>query len=326
MFGRNKINTILAIYWVLLVYVLAALVWWYIALTKQNQQLTEFKKEILLQHTGSDRAVLEMIEQEHNRKTAQYAGEGAIFFLLIVAGAVFLFRAVKKQLKLSQDQQNFMVAVTHELKTPLAVAKLNLETLRKRKLDEQQQNKLIGNTLSETNRMNALCSNLLLSSQMEAGGYVLTYETINLSDIIGSTLNDFSMRYPDKKMDTTLSSERIQVQADAFLLQIALNNLIDNAIKYAGKDAIITISTFCNEEKCFIGVSDNGPGIPDHAKKQVFEKYIRLGTTATQRSKGTGLGLYLVKRIMTAMHGSIMLEDQQPSGCRFVIGLSKRKL
>jgi K+-sensing histidine kinase KdpD len=134
------------------------------------------------------------------------------------------------------------------------------------------------------------------------------------------------MRYPDKKMETSLSSETIQVQADVFLLQIALNNLIDNAIKYAGKDAFIRISTFCNEEKCFIGVSDNGPGIPEHDKKQVFEKYIRLGTTATQRSKGTGLGLYLVKRIMTAMHGSIMLEDQQPSGCRFVIGLSKRKL
>lgn len=323
MSGRNKINTIQLIYWILLTYVLAALVWWYIALSNQNSQITEFKKEILQHRNESGQHLLTTIEQESARKKAQYAGEGAIFFLLIVAGAVFLFRAVKKQLKLSQEQQNFMVAVTHELKTPLAVAKLNLETLRKRKLDEPQQQKLIGNTLAETNRMNALCNNLLLDSQMEAGGYVLTKEKIGLTDIINTTIHDFRMRYPDKKMETAFASDAMQVEADAFLLQIALNNLIDNAIKYAGKEATISISTVCKDEKCFIAVADNGPGIPDSEKKQVFEKYRRLGTAATQRAKGTGLGLYLVKRIMTAMNGSITLETVQPSGCRFVIGLTK---
>lgn len=322
MFGRNKITTILAIYWILLIYVISALVWWYIALSKQNHQITAYKKQLLISNSIQTQSKLAAIEQENDRKTAQYIGEGAIFFLLILAGAVFLFRAVKKQLKLSQDQQNFMVAVTHELKTPLAVAKLNLETLRKRKLDEQQQHKLIGNTLAETNRMNALCSNLLLNSQMEAGGYTVTHETITLSAIILSTLHDFRLRYPDRKLEAGISNESLQVHADAFLLQIALNNLIDNAVKYAGKEATITISSYASGQKSYIEVTDNGPGIPDHEKKQVFEKYRRLGTAATQRSKGTGLGLYLVKRIMTAMNGSISLEDHQPSGCRFVIGLS----
>jgi len=323
MSGRNKINTIQLIYWILLTYVLAALVWWYIALSNQNRQITEFKKEILAHRNESGQHLLDSIEQESARKKAQYAGEGAIFFLLIVAGAVFLFRAVKKQLKLSQEQQNFMVAVTHELKTPLAVAKLNLETLRMRKLDESQQHKLIGNTLAETNRMNALCNNLLLDSQMEAGGYALTMEKIDLTDIISSTIHDFRMRYPDKKMETAFATNAMPVEADGFLLQIALNNVIDNAIKYAGKEATISISTFCKVEKCCIAVADNGTGIPDTEKKQVFEKYRRLGTAATQRAKGTGLGLYLVKRIMTAMNGSITLEDVQPSGCRIVIGLTK---
>src|SRR5690606_10624220 len=100
----------------------------------------------------------------------QYIGEGVIFFLLIAAAAMFIYRAVSRQFKQSREQQAFMMAITHELKTPVAVAQLNLETLQKHRLEPAQQLKLIGNTLQETSRLNALCNNLLLSSQMEAGG------------------------------------------------------------------------------------------------------------------------------------------------------------
>ncbi|MFX9246833.1 histidine kinase dimerization/phospho-acceptor domain-containing protein, partial [Acinetobacter baumannii] len=79
------------------------------------------------------------------------------FFLLIVVGAAFVYRSVRKQLLISQQQQNFMMAVTHELKTPIAVAQLNLETLQKRKLEESMREKLISNTLMEANRLNLLC-------------------------------------------------------------------------------------------------------------------------------------------------------------------------
>ncbi|WP_457848411.1 histidine kinase dimerization/phospho-acceptor domain-containing protein, partial [Staphylococcus aureus] len=89
------------------------------------------------------------IEEAKKRKTAQYVGEGVTFLALIIIGAVFVFRATRRQLKLSQQQQNFMMAVTHELKTPIAITQLNLETLQKRKLEEDKQQKLISNTLQE---------------------------------------------------------------------------------------------------------------------------------------------------------------------------------
>ncbi|RYY68258.1 MAG: two-component sensor histidine kinase, partial [Chitinophagaceae bacterium] len=95
------------------------------------------RQEIPITAAHYDQAI-ERIESEHDRKVKQYAGEGATFFLIILVGAILVYRAVKKQLKISNEQQHFMMAITHELKTPIAVAKLNLETMQKRRLGEEQ--------------------------------------------------------------------------------------------------------------------------------------------------------------------------------------------
>ncbi|MDQ2753820.1 MAG: two-component sensor histidine kinase, partial [Bacteroidota bacterium] len=158
-------------YWFLLVYILVALVFWYFELQRQNQQMYQYRLEQLKKEDTGFRQQLLVIEDAKHRKTSQYIGEGATFLFLILLGAVFVYRATRKQLLLSQQQQNFMMAVTHEFKTPIAVTRLNLETLQKRKLEEAQQQKLISNTLQETARLNTLTNNILISSQLEAGAY-----------------------------------------------------------------------------------------------------------------------------------------------------------
>lgn len=320
--GRSvKIKTIYFIYWVLLCYIIAALIWWYIALTHQNEQMAVYKTELIKAERIDSSVTLEQIQTEKERKIAQYIGEGSIFLLLIMAGALFLFRAVKKQLKLSQEQQNFIVAVTHELKTPLAIAKLNLETLKKRKLEAQQQERLINNSLLEANRMNALCSNLLLSSQMEAGGYQIVKEAVNLGELAANTVREFKERFPERELHADVEKDLFS-SADPFLIQIALNNLIDNAVKYTTKEEPIFVRVFNKIGLNHVQVEDRGAGIPDKEKKRVFEKYHRIGTMATRLSKGTGLGLYLVKRIVTASQGRIHVEDNDTKGCRFIITLT----
>ena len=104
---------------------------------------------------------------EHKRNKTKYLGEGSIFFLLILVGAAFVYRSVRRQFKMQQQQQNFMMAVTHELKTPISVARLNLETLLKYTLDPEKQKKLIRMTLEETARLNFLTNNILIASQLE---------------------------------------------------------------------------------------------------------------------------------------------------------------
>lgn len=261
------------------------------------------------------------ILDDRKRKTAQYIGEGAIFLLLISAGAIFVYRSVNKQLKISQEQQNFMIAITHELKTPISVTKLNLETLQKRKLDEIQQQKLLQNTLQETNRMNALCNNLLLASQIEAGGYKISKEELDLTKLLQDCVADFRMRYPQRAFDVSLAND-VAISADNLLIQMAVNNLLDNAIKYSPKDQPVTIGLSSGKRVC-ITVKDEGQGIDDADKKYIFRKFYRVGNEATKRSKGTGLGLYLVERIVAEHKGEITVTNNQPTGTVFTINLDK---
>lgn len=257
------------------------------------------------------------IQIEKNRKTAQYIGEGITFFLVILAGAIFIFRSVRRQLKQSLQQQNFMMAITHELKTPIAVAQLNLETLQKRKLDETQQQRLIHNTLQETVRLNALCNNMLLSSQIDAGGYRMTNEELDLSALVVNCAHEFSVRFPHKQIIQTIQPE-LFVMGDVLLLQMAVNNLLDNAIKYSPKSSPVNI-TLRQHEDILLTITDEGSGIGDADKKKVFEKFYRAGNSATKTAKGTGLGLYLTFKVIKAHHGSIEITDHVPVGTVFSI-------
>lgn len=322
MFKKSyKIKSIFLFYWILLLYILSALIWWYIALNRQNNQMTAYEIAILKKDSTFSKSYQTLI-QENRRKKTQFIGEGSIFLLIITVGAVFLFRAVNKQLKLSQQQQHFMMAITHELKTPIAITKLNLETLQKRKLEDIQQQRLIGNSIEENNRMNDLCSNLLLSSQMEGNGYQIIFEKLNFSSLVENCVSDFKNRYPQKCIEFS-DLKDIYTIGDAFLLKIAINNLIDNSIKYAPKESSVMIALNNNNNLIELHIADNGPGIPDKDKKNVFKKFYRTGPDATKKSKGTGLGLFLVDRIIKLHKGSVTIKDNEPLGADFVIQLNQ---
>ena len=316
----KKIRYIFIIYWFLLAYIVAALVWWFIALTQQNEQATIFKLQQLTPNQPQYTAQVNKIQLVQKRKTTQYIGEGVTFFLLIIAGAIFVFRVIRRQLKFSQQQQNFMMALTHELKTPIAVAKLNLETLQKRKLDEAQQQRLLQTTLQETNRLNSLCNNMLLSSQIEANGFKISSEEINFSDLVDECVQDFKMRFTQRNIIANIKNE-IFTNGDRLLLQMAVNNLLDNAIKYSPKETAITITLTKEKNNIALQVKDQGKGITNEEKKKVFNKFYRTGNAATKAAKGTGLGLYLTKKITDQHNGNISMTDNIPSGCIFTITL-----
>ena len=320
LFKSPKLRSVFIIFWFLLAYILAALIWWFIALNRQNKLMTKYEMEQVQLTDKNYQARFNQIKSLEKRKTAQYIGEGITFFMLIIAGAVFVFRAVRRELRISRQQQNFMIAITHELKTPISVAKLNLETMQKRKLDETQQQRLIQTTLEETNRLNALCNNMLLSSQMEAGGYRITHEETNISELIGNCVQDFIRRYPQQKIEAAITPD-IFISGDRLLLQILTNNLIDNAIKYGAKEPV---SVLLSEEnhKIFFRVKDQGKGIVAEERDKIFSKFYRVGNAATKSAKGTGLGLYLCKKIAERHNANISVTDNTPSGATFTVKLN----
>ncbi len=260
------------------------------------------------------------IEKEKKRKTTQFIGEGITFLILIIAGAVIVFRAVRRQFRQSQQEHNFMMAITHELKTPIAVTKLNLETLQKHKLEEAQQKKLIANTIQEASRMNDLCNNMLLASQIESGGYLLVHEQLNFSDIVNKCIHDFIIRYPERKIDSSIDPS-VLVSGDMLLLQMAVNNLLYNAIKYSSKNTTVFISLKSKGDKILLSVKDEGKGIADDEKQKIFLKYYRVGNLHTKEAKGTGLGLYLTKNIVQQHNGSINVVNNTPQGSIFEISI-----
>ena len=317
-FKSSKLVVITLVYWVLLVYIVAALVWWFIALNQQNDRMSLLLLNELKHDDPAYLIKTEKIQDARQRKTTQYAGEGITFFALILVGAVFVYRATRRQLKLSQQQQNFMMAVTHELKTPIAVTQLNLETLQKRKLEEPQRQKLITNTLQEANRLNTLCNNILLASQLDAGAYKVSMSELDLSTLVQSIVNEYTDRFPNRNITHQISPE-IDLVGEQLLLQMLINNLLDNALKYTPKDKLITVILTSKHKQVLLSVADQGPGIPKEERAKIFEKFYRIGNENTRTAKGSGLGLFLCKKIAEDHDAIIKVSDNQPQGSIFTV-------
>ncbi len=318
----KRLTVVTVVYWILLSYIVAALIWWFIALEKQNRTLTNVRLLELVKDDPQYFEKVTQIEAAKKRKTAQYIGEGITFLALILVGAVFVFRATRRQLRLSQQQQNFMMAVTHELKTPIAVTRLNLETLQKRKLDEEKQQKLITNTLQEANRLNMLCNNILLAAQLEAGAYATNKEEINFSDLVEGCIDDFRNRFPQRAIEEHVT-EGLYLNGEQLLLQMLVNNLLENAMKYSPKGSMIKVGLLANGKELELTVTDEGIGIAGEEKRKIFDKFYRVGNENTRTTKGTGLGLYLCSRIVKSHNGYISVTDNQPQGSNFVVTLEQ---
>jgi two-component system sensor histidine kinase CiaH len=322
--NKKRIRRATIIYWLLLFYIVAALIWWFISLEKQNRQMADFKISQLnerLSVTGNSKLYnksLDKIEEEHERNLIKYISEGSTFLVLILIGAAFVYRSVRRQFFLQQQQQNFMMAVTHELKTPISVARLNLETLQKHQLDIEKQKKLIRMTLDETERLNTLTSNILISSQLEADGYRIAKEELDLSDLFKDCIRSFMQRHPERNFAVNIKPD-MDVKGDPLLLQLMINNLLENAIKYSPKEKPITSVLDENNGRINLYILDEGPGIPGKEKKNVFNKFYRLGDETTRKTPGTGLGLYLCKKIAEDHSADIAVTDNLPRGSSFKV-------
>lgn len=319
--AKKRLAVVTAVYWFLLLYIIAALVWWFIALNRQNQQMTSYKLQAL-QPTGSDFAAKRLaIINEKERKSAGYIGEGTVFLAFLVLGAIFLYRGVRRQIKWQQQEQDFMMAVTHELKTPIAVARLNLETLQRHQLEEPRRQKLIQMTLEETNRLNTLTSNILVSAQLEARRYNLQKEELDLSALVKSCVLDFKQRFPDRNWQTAIDEE-IDIKGDALLLQILVNNLLENALKYSPRTGVIACNLHKHHHHALLSITDEGPGIPDAEKKKIFRKFYRVGNEQTRTAKGTGLGLFMCRKIAADHRAQIRVTNNLPTGSNFTVNFT----
>lgn len=324
--GKIKLRRTNLLFWSLLVYVIAALVWWFISLEKQNQkiraeqiQLLELQAHQMNDLEKSTRAT--QIQTQAFRNSAKYLSEGITFLIIILIGAIAVYRAVRKQFLAQQQQQQFMMAVTHELKTPIAVTRLNLETMQRYKLEPEKQEKLIRIALDETNRLNLLTNNILVSSQLENKGFASTKEELDFSALVQDCIRDMQTRFPGREIRSQLEAE-LDIKGDALLLQILLNNLLENAIKYSPASSYIEATLKKEASQLQLQIADQGIGIPASEKKKIFDRFYRIGNETTRTTKGTGLGLYLCERIAHHHQATITVKDNHPTGSIFLVNFA----
>ena len=320
--SKRKFQIITIVYWILLIYIIAALVWWFFSLYKQNEMMYSLRKQQLQITSNPSSTEFQQqsakINEQRKRNIAKYIGEGGTFLVLILIGAAYVYRSVRRQFRTQQQQQNFVMAITHELKTPISVSRLNLETLQRYKLDEEKKEKLLNMTMQETLRLDNLINNILISSQLDGHSYRISKEELNFSDLVNDVAHQFLMRYHDRKLMLNIHDD-IDINGDPLLLKLLVSNLLENANKYSHRDKPIKIELEKNSDSIQLSVKDEGCGIKNEEKRNVFKKFYRIGNEQTRTAKGTGLGLYLCKKIAQDHGGNITVEDNQPQGSNFTV-------
>ncbi len=312
----------LIIFSVLFVYVLLQFLWWEILLVKQHGQIIDEKQKIVALSVSDDKqlsAELEELRAKRTSKTIMIVGEGTVFLLLLLFGVYKVKQAYDREEELRRQQNNFFLSITHELKTPIAATKLQLQTIQKQKPEKNIQDELIQNALQETERLNNLIDNVLLASRMESPGFKVESETLDFSELLKKLIKRYYSKESEEGIVQLNAGQSFKLLGDEQALTSIVTNLVDNALKYSINEKHVQIQLIHKENKLFLEVKDKGIGISKNDKEKVFRKFYRAGNEETRKSKGTGLGLYIVKKLVEAQKGDIQIKDNSVSGTVFTV-------
>lgn len=263
------------------------------------------------------------IKKTYDRKIWMYTLEGVVMVSLLFWGIIWIYRSFQNRIQLKRQQSNFLLSVTHELKTPLASVKLYLETMRKRKLDEQQTETIIHNSLNDVERLRDLVENLLLAAQLDNHKYEPVFIEVNLSTLVAETIDKYSAPRNLQHRIIKNIENNIMLMADANAITMVINNLLSNAAKYSSENALIEVFLRNDNGQIRLSVSNEGANIPDEDKKNLFTQFYRAGDENTRKSKGTGLGLFIVKNLLNLHKADITVKNKHPEGTIFDIIFKK---
>jgi len=254
-------------------------------------------------------------------RTGMILGEGSMFIGIIVVGALLFHKSLNKERRLVEQKKNFLLSVTHELKSPLAAIKLYLETIQKRSLTKEQVTDFVGKCLLDVDRLNDMVENMLLAAKIENQSYSFPKQQFDLSILVDGIVNRLQINKCDltQQLINAEIESKVEVTGDKFALTAVVTNLLENAIKYSSPCDTVEVKLYTKSGKVHLEVADHGIGIADEEKSRIFDRFYRVGSEETRNTKGTGLGLYIVKHVLDKHEAIINVRDNRPAGSVFEV-------
>ena len=242
---------------------------------------------------------------------------GIIIFALIIAGIIVYTVFLVREIHRNEQQDSFLNAVTHELKTPIASLRLYLETMETRSLTQQQRKDFYRIMLEDTDRLYSTVEQILRAGEARHSSNKKNWEEVDFPSIVAETVELTRLRHnlpPEALRFGTRPAEEVYLKGNPRELRTAVFNLVENAVKYSGdkKEIVIEVLT-PNIDTVLLKVRDQGIGIPHSELKRIFKRFYRVANSASGRVKGTGLGLFIVRSI-ARRHGGDAFAESEGSG------------
>ncbi len=299
-------------------YIAAQFIWWAVLLLRRDAEIDKLRSQ-LSSYTGAGSTAM-----DPSRRLLMVGGEAGVFLLLLFLFLLFMYRAVRRELRTASAQRNFLLAVTHELRTPIAAIKLQLQTLARPNLAPDQRDSLRQGATDEADRLALLTEKVLLATSAEEGSITLHTQELDVMEAMRSVAERARATSARSHAIVLNGPEQLITRSDAHALRSVAENLIENATKYAPSGTTISLEVKAGNNGWRLLVMDEGPGVAEEERERIFERFYRAGSEETRTAKGTGLGLYIVQRLVQRLGGTVEVRGRRPQGAIFAVSFPHR--
>jgi two-component system phosphate regulon sensor histidine kinase PhoR len=266
------------------------------------------------------RSAIEAINKLYKRRVWMYGLEGVVMVLLLFWGIIWIYRSLQNRLNLKRQQSNFLLSITHELKTPISTISLSAEMMmRLPEITSEQVHKYAGIIYKENKRLEHQVERVLNVAKLDKDQVILNKDRFDVNELLDEVKENFELHHLEKGgiINIELNATNHIIQADAVHLTNVIYNLLENAVKYCESIPNITIQTRNDKNGIWIEIEDNGIGIKKENLSLIFDKFYRVPTGNLHNVKGFGLGLYYVKLIVDAHGGKVNVKSTPGKGTTF---------
>lgn len=302
----------LRIYSVIVVFYALLMGWWIVFFSQQDER---FLAELEARDVHLVGTEVEAVREVAGESMRMFLFEGGTIGVLLLASVFFVLRSVRSELDLHRQQSNFVSAVTHELRSPIASARLYVDSILMGRTDAEKTERYLRHAREDLDRLNHQVEELLLLRRLSSDGLVLRTETVDLSRLARRWVAGQQHRAADASATLTADATvPVPAEVDVEMVEKILDNLVSNAFKYGGDEPEVSVVVVADGRHARIVVRDHGPGLGDVDPEKALEPFVRGGDEDVRTQMGAGLGLTIVRDIVEAHGGTFRLRESPHGG------------